>query len=137
MRFHCATLFDITPTGVTGHFKASQVPFKDRAGQLIANEISWNLARNQQRNWETLTQVIGLRAQIHKISTPVRNGNKFEFTFEVETENALGGPNNPTEMLVSDAEGVPMLAELWNLQNIDSTLITSGPKQNIWFTVLG
>lgn len=136
MRVHCSTLFDVTPTGVTGHFKASNVPFTDRSGQTIQNEISWNLARNQQRNWETLTQVIGLRTQIYKLTTPVRSGSKFEFTFETETPDAYGPEDNPLSMLVSDAADVPMLTGLWNIQDIEPVLTVTGPRQNIWFTVL-
>jgi hypothetical protein len=36
-------------------------------------------------------------------------------------------------VLRADANGVPMLRELNNDPEIDSVLITSGPKQNIWF----
>lgn len=45
------TLIDITPTGVTNH--------------TLNNE----LARNQQRNWETVQQLISLRTQPTIIST--------------------------------------------------------------------
>ena len=50
MKFACQTLFDITATGVTGHYKLSRIPFRDRAGQLIHDTESWNRSRNQQRN---------------------------------------------------------------------------------------
>ena len=52
MRFACRTYFDITATGVTGHYKSSRVPFLDQVGKNITNELDWNKARNQQRNWE-------------------------------------------------------------------------------------
>ena len=136
MRFACKTYFDITATGVIGHFKSSRVPFQDRAGQLIQNEISWNMARNQQRNWETITQIIGLRAQIFKLTDPVRVKDMLEFTFEIETTDAYGPESDPTEMLLKDADGVPMLPGLWNINNIEPELVVSGPRQNIWFTVL-
>ena len=50
MKYACQTLFDITATGVTGHYKSARIPFLDRAGQTIKNEESWNRSRNQQRN---------------------------------------------------------------------------------------
>ena len=134
MKFVCKTYFDITPTGITGHYKSSHVPFKDRAGQTIQNEISWNLARNQQRNWETLTQVIGLRTQVYKLTDPVRIKDMFEFTFETESIDALGPADDPVKMLVADAQGVPMIAGLWNVQDIEPVLTVTGPRQNIWFT---
>ena len=49
------TQFDITATGVTGHYKSSQIPFTDAAGNIIDDANSWTRSRNQQRNWETLT----------------------------------------------------------------------------------
>ena len=70
VKFICKTLFDITATGVTGHYKSSRVPFQDLTGTSITNEISWNRARNQQRNWETITQLISLRTQISELQTP-------------------------------------------------------------------
>jgi hypothetical protein len=39
LRFFCKTLFDITATGVTGHFKSSRIPFRDRSGKNIVDEI--------------------------------------------------------------------------------------------------
>ena len=99
MRFACKTYFDINNTGVIGHFKSSRVPFTDKSGQQITNEMSWNIARNQQRNWETLTQLISMRTQISKISAPVRNRDYWEFNFETDTEEVFGAANNPTEIL--------------------------------------
>lgn len=136
MRIKCTTYFDITATGITGHFKASKTMYKDGAGQLIQNESSWNIARNQQRNWETIIQIIGMRAQIFKVTDPVRVKDKFEFEFEVETLDAYGSEQNPLQYLLEDANGVPMITGLWNIQSINPTLTVSGSNQNIWFTVI-
>jgi hypothetical protein len=136
MRIKCKTYFDISATGVTGHFKSSHVPFTDKAGQRIENEISWHIARNQQRNWETLVQLIGMRTQIFKLNEPKRVQYYWEFDFEVDTPGVFGPEKNPLEMLVSDAAGVPMLIELWNRRDIESVLVVDGPDQNIWFEVL-
>ena len=67
MRFVVQTFFDITATGVTGHYKPARVPFRDHAGNVITDESDWGRARNQQRNWETLTQILGLRTQLFRI----------------------------------------------------------------------
>ena len=72
MKFICKTFFDITATGVTGHYKSSRVPFNDLSNVTIEDERSWNYARNQQRNWETITQLIGLRTQISQIENPTK-----------------------------------------------------------------
>ena len=136
MRFICKTFFDITTTGVTGHYKASRVPFDDLSHNPITDEGSWNYARNQQRNWETITQLIGLRAQIAKIDNPIKVKNLWMFEFEVETSYAYGSEENPTEMLESDCNGVPMLLSLGNKKNLGPVLTTSGDDQNIWFEAL-
>jgi hypothetical protein len=136
MRFICKTFFDITATGVTGHYKSSRVPFNDLSHASITDERSWNYARNQQRNWETLTQLIGLRTQIAKLENPIKDKNLWEFEFEVETSYAFGPEENPTELLQSDCNGVPMLISLGNKKNLSPMLITNGNDQNIWFEEL-
>jgi hypothetical protein len=133
----CQTLFDITATGITGHFRATRLPFLDQAGQEITNQTDWNRSRNQQRNWETLTQIIGLRTQIFDLKAPVkdRSGTTWMFEFETELDGVFGPATDPTEILRSDAEGVPMLLDLDNRADLCSVLCTHGPEQNIWFAV--
>lgn len=133
MRFSCKTLFDITATGVTGHYKSSRVPFKDLAGIEITNEITWNRSRNQQRNWETLTQLIGLRTQIAKLSRPEQIDKMWSFDFEVDASYVFGPEENSTEMLLSDCNGVPMLINLENKSDLTPYLVVVGNAQNIWF----
>ena len=127
------TLFDITTTGVTGHFKTSRIPFTDRAGHRIDTVDAWNRARNQQRNWETLTQLIQLRTQIDNVVEPAFLDDTWEFTFTTETEIFNDGTDS-VGVLKADSEGVPMLRELDNDPDIESVLVTLGPRQNIWFS---
>jgi len=136
MKFACKTFFDITATGVTGHYKSSRVPFKDRAGQYIQDEIDWNRARNQQRNWETLTQLISMRTQIFELTHPTKIGNCWHFEFAVETPDVFGTAENPVEILVKDTAGVPMLVNLGNIPDLTPILIVSGADQNVWFNTL-
>ena len=135
MKFACQTLFDITATGVTGHCKTTRMPFKDHAGQLIHDSDSWNRSRNQQRNWETLTQILSLRTQLFEITDPIpdQTGTRWMFEFETESDGIYGPNDDPVSVLRSDAQGVPMLRELNNDPDIDTVLITEGARQNIWF----
>jgi hypothetical protein len=135
MKFACQTLFDITATGITGHCKLTRMPFQDRAGHVIRDSESWNRSRNQQRNWETLTQILSLRTQLFEITDPIpdQTGTRWMFEFETETDGVYGPEDDPVSVLRSDAEGVPMLRELNNDPDIDTVLITEGPRQNIWF----
>jgi hypothetical protein len=135
MKFACQTLFDITATGVTGHCKQSRMPFQDRAGQVIRDVESWNRSRNQQRNWETLTQILSLRTQLFDLTEPIQDqtGSRWMFEFETETDGIYGPSDDPVSVLRSDATGVPMLRELNNDPDIETVLVTEGPRQNIWF----
>jgi hypothetical protein len=136
MRFLCKTFFDITATGVTGHFKSSRVPFNDASNNLITDESSWNRARNRQRNLETVAQLISLRTHITEMKNPKKIEDLYSFEFEVETPYAFGPEENSTELLLSDSDGVPMLISLDNIDNLTPLLIVSGPDQNIWFNKL-
>ena len=133
MKFSCFTLFDITATGVTGHYKQSRIPFKDQSGASIDSESAWNHARNQQRNWETIQQLISLRTQINNATPPVKQEQGWYFEFETDTPDVFGTANNPVAILVQDADLVPMLTGLTEHKNASPTLHTQGPKQNIWF----
>lgn len=135
MKYMCQTQFDITATGITGHYKSTQVPFKDRAGNMIVDEETWSRARNQQRNWETLTQILSLRTQLFDITVPIidSTGQRWMFEFSTEQEGSFGPDSDPCQILRSDANGVPMLIGLKNDPDLEAYLITNGPKQNIWF----
>lgn len=121
----CQTLFDITATGITGHYKLSSK----------LDQTEWNRLRNQQRNWETITQILSLRTQIFELSTPRRDisGTHWMFEFETEFDGVYGSGDDPVQVLRTDAAGVPMLRDLDNNLDIDSVLVTEGPRQNIWF----
>ena len=135
MRFICQTLFDITATGVTGHAKSARIPFKDRTGQELTDYVAWNRARNQQRNWETITQIISMRTQLFELTDPVCENLMWQFEFATELEGVFGDRVDPTKVLRSDSDGVPMITNLDNKQDLTSVLITSGVNQNIWFTL--
>jgi hypothetical protein len=129
----CRCLFDCTATGVTGHFKSSRIPFADRAGQQVTDETSWNRSRNQQRNWETLTQIISLRTQVIDLTDPERFDGAWEFEFTTETPDAYGPESDPTQILRLDSAGVPMLQTLPTGEIISQELVVQGQDQNIWF----
>jgi hypothetical protein len=125
IRIKVRTQFDITATGVTGHFKNSQ--------QLSAYE--WNTARNQQRNLETLTQLVALRTQIMSTTVPNENNKMWEFEFESES-NVWNDGTDPVGVLKADSDGVPMILNLNNHPDIAPVLVTNGPTQNIWFELI-
>ena len=133
MRIQCRTLFDITATGVTGHCKPSRMPFKDQAGCTINDISDWNRSRNQQRNWETLTQLISLRTQLTDLSMPVKNDNLWQFEFEVDNDNLFLNNNDSLAVLKADCAGVPMLVGLNESTDIESVLVNDC---NLWFSLV-
>lgn len=135
MKIRCCTLFDITETGTTGHFRPTQVPFDNRAGNTITNITEWNRSRNQQRNFETITQVLQLRTQIFDVTVPVKN-NKWEFEFDVESDEIYQLGQDTFGILKQDCEDVPMIVGLDDEYTLTPALVTSGSQQNIWFEVI-
>lgn len=136
MRIQCQTLFDCSYTGVTGHFRISELPFEDRAGQTVTDQTSWNHSRNQQRNWETLLQILGLRAQPQDLVMPVCRNSVWQFEFFVETQDVYKVNGNQLAGLEQDCDSVPMVTGLTELSGLGRTIVTQGSEQNIWFTLL-
>jgi hypothetical protein len=135
MKIICRTFFDCSATGVTGHFRSSQVPFSDHSGREIQDLPSWNYARNQQRNWETLTQLISLRTQPLSVTSLGQHCGTWSFEFEVESSlvYSTSGQEDDISSLVNECAGVPMITGLTESLTQETVLITQGPDQNIWF----
>lgn len=133
MKISCRTQFDITATGVTGHYKPSRIPFQDQAGQHITTVAEWERARNQQRNWETVTQLISLRTQIFNVTIPQQHNHVWQFEFEVETDQLFEFDDNSVGILHMDCDGVPMIVGLDETNTRTSIL---KPNANIWFEVI-
>ena len=136
MKIHCRTTFDLPQTGITGHFRPSQVPFTDRAGNKITDLASWTKSRNQQRNLETISQLLQLRTQIFEVTDPVDVNGYWSFEFSVEFEGIYQQDQNQFGTLQQDCEGVPMLLGLNEQHAISSNLVTDGSQQNIWFELI-
>lgn len=135
MKILCKTLFDCSPTGVTGHYRVSSMPFRDRVGQPIDNQSAWNFSRNQQRNWETVNQLIGLRTQPVDVQPAQCIDGVWQFVFEVEQPlvYSTSGAEGDFDALTNECAGVPMITGLKETLTTATVLITSGPDQNIWF----
>jgi len=134
MKIRCVTQFDITATGVRSTLNKNRIPFQDAAGQDIHNELAWNRSRNQQRNWETLTQIISLRALPADITNPIETGRKtWSFDFEVERPDSVALDGNPVGALIEDCRGVPMIVGLDEFPGQQPIL---EPGANIDFIVL-
>ena len=127
------TLVDITNTGVT----------RDRAGQA--------LERNQQRNWETILQCIGLRAQpMHMVSRveelelehmdfgEMYTGRHrvWSFAFTVEHADAFASGTDPLALLHDSFDQVPIICGLNETARFILPIFwTAGAIKNIYFKI--
>jgi hypothetical protein len=136
MRIKCITTFDITATGVRSNFNANRIPFNDNTGQLISDIESWTHSRNQQRNWETINQLISLRCLPHSITDPSRDLHDgiatWRFDFEVEDPATISLQEYDLALLQQDCQGIPMITGLGETK---SQLHFLDPGHNILFDV--
>ena len=132
--FHGYTLVDITATGVT------------RATDI--NELE----RNQNRNWETVLQCIGLRTQPHYIQDPVQttasdvsiaefgdfyNGEQriWFWQWAIENTGVYDLPGKPLGGLMQDFEQVPVVTGLTETARFMLPIFYPyGTIKNIYFT---
>jgi hypothetical protein len=131
-RIRVTTQFDCTATGVTGHFRPNTLPFDDREGQLIDNEITWNRSRNQQRNWETILQIIGLYTQAQDITPTEHIEGKWQFEFSTDFDDVFSERGDPLGLLKTACRGVPMF---YDLDQIPKTAMLESGK-NIEFSIV-
>ena len=122
MRIQCRTLFDITVTGVRNNSHRNRIPFVDSAGQNINDLGDWNKSRNQQRNWETLNQLISLRMLPTDITDPEYDGTHWSFVFGVENPETVEQGSDPLGAIKADCEHVPMITGLGEKPGCGSTL---------------
>lgn len=124
----CYTLIDITRTGVVAYYREGMPMFVDDADQIINDEHSWNRSRNQQRNYETLIQIISLRAQPVYLEDPKRHKKQnlslyefndkestqdvWRFSFSPEQPDVYRQGSNPVAALEQDISNVPIILGL-------------------------
>ena len=131
-RIRVTTQFDCTATGVTGHFRPNTLPFDDREGQSITNEITWNRSRNQQRNWETILQIIGLYTQAQDITPTEHTEGQWQFEFSTDFDDVFSERGDPLGLLKTACRGVPMFYDLDQTPKTD--MLESG--KNIEFEIV-
>jgi hypothetical protein len=125
-----STLFDCTTTGVVGRFREERGEFNDQSGQLITSPADWEQARNQQRNYETLVQVLSLRTQLDQLTPAVKELDHWSFTASTDRSGIFG---DDFHYLLEDCENVPMITGLKEFTELPNQLRARGSDANIWF----
>lgn len=132
----CRTLFDITATGTRGGFRNMQPGQLDDSGRVINDLAQWHRSRNQQRNWETLNQIISLRCLPHEIQRPHREHHIWQFLFRVDSLAALSN-EQVLGALINDCDNVPMILGLDEQPGLAAFLQGQGSETNVWFDEIG
>jgi hypothetical protein len=114
------------------------VPYPDRTGRLINDINDWNRARNQHRNWETIMQMISLRAQPTIVQEPHCVDGVWQFEFSVETPGVYSTNNDVDNLdgLLNECAGIPMVVGLDETGTINPSLTVNGTDQNLWFETI-
>ena len=132
----CSTAFDITPTAIRGRIHTLTLPITDALGNTITDLQQLNRARNQQRNFETLVQIISLRTLPERITDPQRHGSTWHFQFDVPHIESVAWGMDPVGALRYDADNVPMILGLDESPGTDARIHVYGQLSNCWFKVL-
>ena len=125
------TDFDCSPTGITGHFRPNILPITDQQGQAVTNQATWLRSRNQQRNWETIMQLISLYTQPLRVSRVRVQNLRWQFDFDVDQEDVFRLDHDPLGRLKQACTGVPVI----NYVEQELTTLLR-PDVNIWFDAL-
>ena len=131
-RIRVTTQFDCTATGVTGHFRTNVLPFDDREGQTVTDLTTWTRSRNQQRNWETILQIIGLYTQAQDITPTEHTESGWSFEFSTDFDDVFSAYGDPLGLLKTACRGVPMFYDLDSQPKTDQL----DPDQNIEFAIV-
>lgn len=137
-KIKCSTLFDITKTNITNRRPPSD----------LSNPMEWQNKRNTQVNFDTLIQVISLRAQPEDISEPkvievqleefdkfgfmIKSDNPVKvwtFTFYVNYGKVFADGESEYGALYADCESVPMIST----NNLPNFLDISPELRNVYF----
>jgi len=121
------TDFDITNTGVVRNYKEGLLPRKVN-GNLITSAEEWTKLRQQQANWETLIQIISLRAQPLDIHTTV-NAKDWTLEFNVDHVGVFLKDGDLLGRLKEDITNVPLLTDLDEHKDLEGI----SPLPNIRF----
>jgi len=121
---HISTLFDITKTNVLRKYEKRLLPYKT-SHSTYNTKSEWITARQQQSNWETMLQVISLRAQPVNISAPtnqIESAKRFgyalakrkvwSFSFQIESSDVFLLDNDPIGLLKQDCVNVILITGL-------------------------
>jgi hypothetical protein len=136
VRIQCWTTFDITVTGVRNNFNVNRPPFRDQQGRWIDTAELWHHARNQQRNWDTVNQLLSLRTLPTNTTDSQRADRDvrvWQFEFTVDHVDAFSDGDRVFGALERDCRDVPMIT---GLEETPGQIALLEPGANIGFRLI-
>lgn len=135
-KIRCSTYFDITSTGLqTNRWNPSSRIYATDGSRIDTPE-KFHIGRQQQSNWNTVQQILSLRALPENIQVPQRNQDIWSFVFEVPDIASVAWGMDPVGALRYDSNGVPMIVGLTESRTLPEYLVPYGDSLNIWFDVV-
>lgn len=129
--FTCSTLIDITKTDAVRHYNKG----------MPEDKTDYEIMRNQQRNYQSIIQVIGLRGQPVYLSAPTTEfhtklsnlgfgseyttGTVWTFHFGVEQQGLFDSPDKKGGLLIDDLHNVPVVTDLTEDVTIDPSILNT------------
>jgi hypothetical protein len=91
------------------------------------------IALGQQSNFDTLIQTIGLRANVQWKHDPIKIGNRWLWSFQVEHADVFLLGKNPVGLLEEDLHNVPVVSNLTNSVAVYPPVFqTTNSDPNTW-----
>ena len=149
--FRVHTLVDITNNGNL----RKEFPFKTDANEVIHDKHTLAIARNQNSNFNTMSQLLQIRGNITwetppmRLNEPIANmrfgsvydgkQNSWHFTFFVEQSEVYGQQQEPTAQLIEDFDLVPILNFCKETATFPTTTFTTQNSEtiNTYFSYAG
>jgi len=127
--------FDITPTGAYS-YRPIELPGETKNGHLVADKKQWYYVVNQQRNWDTVQQVLDLRTQIDTISLPEKTGDCWCFEFTMDLKKIHSDTGRALQIILADFDQVPVIPGLDEVPGVASCIVTSGDNTNLRLKII-
>jgi hypothetical protein len=145
------SLIDITTTGTIGQYR--NIVKKNLLGETLDKEPVWKISRNKQRNFETVVQIIGLRAQPIYLENSVLltddlsnynfgsiytgTKNIWSLVFGVDKPDVYNSCGIQLYSLVEDFNDVPIICGLNESFSFKKSTFTSiNDEKNVYFIPL-
>lgn len=127
------TLFDITATGALS-YKPIDIPGTTKNGVQVNTQADWFKAVNQQRNWDTVQQVLSLRTQLFDPTTPTQTNGEWSFVVEINLDQVHVDHEQALEIIKQDFDNVPIIDGLDASKNTAKMISTTKDFNNLFIT---